>query len=86
MWWVAMGFMNYKTTPITRENLTRDCLQELHLWPGCETVEGLAVLANGRGKFTIHVVEYGSAKKKNADRALRCIHREKLRHFHLKLE
>ena len=80
-----MGFVKF-TTGITREDLTRDCLQELRLWPGCETVEGLAVLVDARGKFTVHIVEYGLAKKKNADRALGCIQREKSRHFHLKVE
>jgi hypothetical protein len=80
-----MRFPRY-TIGITRENLTRVCLQELRLWPGCETVDGLAVLVEGRGKFTVHVVEYGLAKKKNADRAIRCIQREKSRHFHLKVE
>ena len=80
-----MGFSRY-TFGITREDLTRDCLKDLRLWPGCETVEGLAVLVTGGGKFTVHVVEYGTAKKKNADRALRCIQREKRRNFHLKVE
>ena len=80
-----MGFPRH-TYGIARADLTRDCLRELRLWPGCETVEGLAVLGDERGKFTVHVVGYGSAKKKNADRALRCIQREKLRHFHLKVE
>jgi hypothetical protein len=78
-----MGFENYKTAGITREALTRDCLQELRLWPGCETVEGLAVLAAGRGRFTIHVADYGLAKKWIADRAIKCVQREKLRKFHL---
>jgi hypothetical protein len=80
-----MGFPRF-TAGITRGDLTRECLRELRLWPGCEAVDGLAVLVGARGKFTVHVVEYGSAKKKNADRALRCIQREKLRHFHLKVE
>ena len=70
-------------TGITREDLTRDCLRELRVWPGCETVERVAVLADGRSKFTVHVVEYGPGK---ADRALRCIQREKLRQFHLRVE
>jgi hypothetical protein len=74
------------TTGITREDLTRDCLHELRLWPGCETVEGIAVLMDGRGKFMVYIVEYGLAKKKNADRALRCIQREKARRFQLKIE
>jgi hypothetical protein len=78
-----MGFPKYKAG-ITREDLTRECLRDLRLWPGCETVEGLAVLINDDGRFTVHVAEYGSAKKKDADRAVRCIPREKARHFHLK--
>ena len=53
---------------------------ELRLWPGCETVKGVAVLMGPRGKFTVHVVEYGSAKK-NADRAIGCIQREKFGTF-----
>jgi len=39
---------------------------------------------NDKGKFAVHVAECGSAKKKE-DRALRCIQREKARHFHLKV-
>jgi len=74
------------TTGIIREDLTRDCLRELRLWPGCETIESLAVLVDRRGKFTVHVVEYGRANKKTADRALRCIQRERARHFHLNVE
>jgi hypothetical protein len=74
------------TTGISRADLTRDCLQQLHLWPGCETVEGIAVLGNGGGKFTVHVVGYGLAKKWTADRALKCIQRENLRRFHLNEE
>ena len=60
-----MGFPRY-TSGITRADLTQDCLRELRLWPGCETVSGLAVLAAERGKFTVHVVAYGRAPKKNS--------------------
>jgi hypothetical protein len=74
------------TAWITREDLIRDCLRELRLWPGCETTASIAVLAAERGKFTVHVVDYGRAPKKTADRALRYIQREKSRHFHLKIE
>jgi hypothetical protein len=81
----AMGFVRH-TIGISRADLTRDCLQQLRLWPGCETVEGLAVLGDLRGKFTVHVVEYGMAKKHLADRGLRCIQREKQRRYHLKME
>jgi hypothetical protein len=41
-----MGFARY-TSGITGADLTRDCLRELRLWPGCETIEGIAVLVNG---------------------------------------
>jgi hypothetical protein len=80
-----MGYVRF-TTGITREDLTRECLRELRLWPGCETVEGLAVFGDERGKFTVHVVAYGLTKKRIADRAIGCIQRERLRHFHLKVE
>ena len=80
-----MAFVKH-TIGISRADLTRDCLQQLRLWPGCETVEGLAVLGDLRGKFTVHVTDYGLAKKSITDRALRCIQREKLRRFHLRLQ
>ena len=34
----------------------------------------------------VHVVDYGSATKKKADRALGCIEREKARRFRLNVE
>ena len=71
---------------ITRQDLTQDCLRELRLWPGCETVDSVGILAGADGKFTVHVIVYGLAKKKQADQALGCIHREKARRFHLKVE
>jgi hypothetical protein len=80
-----MGFQKF-TAGISRADLTRDCIQQLRMWPGCEAVEGIAVLGNGGGKFTVDVVDYGSAKKNLADRALRCIQRETSRRFHLKEE
>jgi hypothetical protein len=80
-----MGFLRH-TIGIARADLIRDCLQQLHIWPGCETVEGVAVLGDLRGRFTVHVVDYGAAKKHLADRALRCIQREKQRRFHLRME
>jgi hypothetical protein len=80
-----MGFVKH-TIGISRADLTRDCLQQLRLWPGCETVEGVAVLGDLRGRFTVRVMDYGMTKKYLADRALRCIQREKLRRYHLKVE
>ena len=78
--------MHRRLAVITREDLRQECLHELRLWPGCETVEDVAVLADTGGKFAVRVVAYGLAKKKNADRAVRCIQREKARRFHLKVE
>jgi hypothetical protein len=79
-----MGFLKH-TVGISRADLTRDCLQQIRLWPGCESVEGLGILGDLRGGFSVHVTEYGTAKKRVADRAIRCIQREKLRRYHLKL-
>jgi hypothetical protein len=50
----------------------------------CEAVEGIAVLATAGGKFAVHVVDYGSAKKHLSDRAVRCIQHEQQRRYHLK--
>jgi hypothetical protein len=80
-----MGFTRH-TVAISRADLTRNCIQELRLWPGCQTVQGIDVLATAGGKFTVHVVDYGLAKKKLSDRALRCIQREKQRRYHLNVE
>jgi hypothetical protein len=80
-----MGFQRF-TAGISRADLTRDCLQELRMWPGCETVGGVAVLGELGGRFMVRVTDYGLAKKPLTDRALRCIQREKLRRFHLKMD
>jgi len=85
IWICAMGFLKH-TVEISRADLTRDCLQQLRLWPGCETVAGVAVLGDQRGRFTVHVVDYGASSKRIADRALRCIQREKLRRHHLRAD
>jgi hypothetical protein len=71
---------------ISRADLARECLEELHMWPGCESVVSVAVLSAASDRFTLHVVEYGTAPKKLADRALRCIEREKLRFYSLKAD
>jgi hypothetical protein len=71
---------------ISRQDLTQGCLQELHLWPGCETVQSLGVLGDLHGRFTVHVIDYGLASKYVADRAVRCIQREKSRQYRLKME
>jgi hypothetical protein len=79
----AMSFVKH-TIAISRADLTRDCLQQVRLWPGCETVQSLGVLADSNGRFTVHVLDHGIAKTRIADRAIRCIQREKLRRYHLK--
>jgi hypothetical protein len=80
-----MGYFR-PTIGISRGDLTRDCLQQLRMWPGCETVGSVAVLGDLRGNFTVHVIDYGLAKKSLADRALRYVQREKQRRYHLKME
>jgi hypothetical protein len=62
-----MTYLRYKTG-IAREDLIRQCLRELKLWPGCETVEGIAVLINDDGKFSVHVAEYQRASAKRIAR------------------
>jgi hypothetical protein len=68
---------------ISRDLLNRICLRELHMWPGCETVTSVGVLVAANGRFMVRVIDYGDAKKRLADRALRCIEREKLRRYYL---
>jgi hypothetical protein len=58
-------------------------MQELRMWPGCEGAISVAVLAQPGDRFSLQVIDYGIASKRLADRALRCIEREKLRHYHL---
>ena len=79
-----MGFLKH-TVGIGRADLARG-LREVRLWSGCETVEEVGVLGDLRGVFSIHVINYGVAKKAVADRAIRCIQREKLRQYRLRLE
>jgi hypothetical protein len=77
-----MGSLRY-TDVIDRASLTKDCLEEVRLWPGCETVHSVAILQDGTDNFLVRVVAYGAAKKKTADRAALCIQREKRRRYHL---
>jgi hypothetical protein len=78
-----MGFLRF-TTPISRADLIRDCLNELRLWPGCEGVLGVGVFIE-QTKFVVRVLDYGVANKRTADRATRCIEREKQRRYHVLL-
>jgi hypothetical protein len=78
-----MGFLKH-TVGISRADLTRDCLQHIRCWPGCETVASVGVLGDPRGGFSVRVIDYGVANKRISDRAIRCVEREKLRRYHLK--
>ena len=78
-----MGFLKH-TVAISRADLTRDCLQQTRCWPGCETVESVGVLADVGDGFSVRVIDYGLANKRLADRAIRCVEREKLRRYHLR--
>jgi hypothetical protein len=75
-----------KRIAISRQDLAQYCLEEIRQWPGCDTVQSLGVLGDLGGGFTVHVAAYGSAKKRIADRTVRCIQREKLRQYCLKTE
>jgi hypothetical protein len=70
---------------INRDTLANICLRELQMWPGCETVTSVGILAAPGGRFAVRVIEYGEAKKRLADRAARCIEREKLRRYYLEI-
>ena len=64
--------------------LRKECLAALRQWPGCETVSGIQIIRDKTvGGFTVRVTLYGKADKKIADRAIKCVQREKRRHFHL---
>jgi hypothetical protein len=76
-----MGFLRF-TAPISRADLIRDCLNEVRLWPGCESVQGVGVFIDQK-KFIARVLDYGTANKRIADRAMRCIEREKQRRYHV---
>ncbi len=79
----VMVLMRY-TTAIERDELAYVCLEEVRLWPGCESVVSVGVLGVSPDRFNLRIVDYGKAPPKLADRALRAIEREKLRSYHLK--
>lgn len=64
-------------TLIARCELSQVALQEIRLWPGCETVLEVNVLAEPNGSFLLRVVNYGEASQRLADRAIRAIERMK---------
>ncbi len=65
--------------------LRKECLEAVRQWPGCETVGGIQIIRDATpGGFSVRVTLYGKADTKIADRAIKCVQREKRRHFHLK--
>ena len=63
--------------------LRKECLEAVRQWPGCETVGGIQIIReNTPGGFSVRGTLYGKADKKIADRAIKCVQREKRRHFH----
>lgn len=72
-----------QTATISRTDLTRECLEDLRTWPGCESIVSVGVLSVPPDRFILRVIDYGAAEKRLADRALRFIEREKLRQYRL---
>ncbi|MDB5654372.1 MAG: hypothetical protein JWQ94_1985 [Tardiphaga sp.] len=70
---------------VDRTILAKECLDTIRLWPGCETVKEIGILATGTNEFLVRVIEYGDAVKRKADRAALCVQREKSRLYHLAL-
>ena len=68
---------------IDRTALAQQCLESVRLWPGCENVREIGILANGPSDFLVRVIEYGDAVKRKADRAALCVQRVKSRIYHL---
>ncbi len=76
--------MKFKTIGISYGALRKECLQEVRLWPGCQTVAGIQIVRdNSPSGFSIRVTLYGKAEQKIADRAMNCVQREKRRQYHL---
>jgi hypothetical protein len=71
---------------IDRTELARVCLEELRLWPGCESVISVGVLSAPSECFVLRVIDYGAATTRRADQAIRTIERMKSREYRLKVE
>jgi hypothetical protein len=70
------------TVGLKYEALRRECLDAVRQWPGCESVAGIQIIrSNKSGGFAVRVTLYGKTKSRLADRAIKCVRREKRRHF-----
>jgi hypothetical protein len=75
---------NRDTVGLTYGALRKECLEAVRHWPGCETVAGIQIIRdNTPAGFSVRVTLYGNADAKIADRAIKCVQREKQRYFHL---
>jgi hypothetical protein len=73
-----------KTDGLNYGALRKECLDAVRQWPGCETISGIQIVReNSPGGFSVRVTLYGKADEKTADRAIKCVQREKRRRFHL---
>jgi hypothetical protein len=70
------------TQAIVVDRLKRDCLIAVKQWPGCETVAEIGLVREERG-FALTVLNYGTAQKRLADRAVRSFQNEYRRHYHV---
>ncbi len=49
------------TTEISRDELARIGLEEVRVWPGCESIVSIGVLQSGSERFALRIAEYGAA-------------------------
>jgi hypothetical protein len=68
---------------IDRISLAEMCLRDLRQWPGCEDLRQVGILSGPAGSFRVRIVDYGSTRKKLADRAALCVERETRRYYRL---
>ena len=72
------------TVGLRYDALRKECLAAVRQWPGCETIGGIQIIRSNRpGGFSVRITMYGKAQVKTAERAMRSVHREKRRQFHL---
>jgi len=73
-----------ETVGLSYGALRKECLDAVRQWPGCETISGIQIVReNSHGGFSVRVTLYAEADQKTADGAIKCVQREKRRHFHL---
>jgi hypothetical protein len=71
------------TSGLSYAALRKVCLDAVRHWPGCETIEGIQIIRQNNGRYSVRVTLYGKAKRQIADRAMMAVQRETRRCFHL---